>query len=288
MDRLIQTDIAARRASKRRAGWLERYFARNTVRFIASGRRDPERYERFAVRRIDFPKRQHADQDFVWLCFPGLDAADSSDAPWWTVDRPGIIPQSGTAFVFCGPTGIAGYSPDQCLRCTGAVLQAARQIHEQFRDRPIGVFSFSAGTHLGFYVANQLGRMRLNPVDKFVAVAPGESIAYGIFSTWVTDELATALEGAGVTKEVYDRAIAATTQKNNLDHLPSGRDLMIYAGTRDTYIPIDAAGGTNDLVKRLADRGNEPTYLVRKGLDHVTLAFTLIVNQWLGLNPYRL
>ena len=91
-----------------------------------------------------------------------------------------MIPQQGIAFVFHGPAGIAGYSPEECLRCTSNVLEAAKQLVDSHRGERIGIFSFSAGTHLGFYVANQIGRIRGRPVDKFVAVSPGESIAYGI------------------------------------------------------------------------------------------------------------
>jgi hypothetical protein len=304
----IVTDAAHRRAGRERASRLEVFFGKKTGDFVALGKVDPDRYEQFAVRKIVFPQPRGgrlpwrrsraavaatADEvscdarNLVWLCFPGIDTAESSGRRY-LFDRVAMIPQQGTAFVFHGPAGIAGYSPDQCLRSTAKVLEAASELVDSHRGERIGVFSFSAGTHLGFYVANQIGRMRGRPVDKFVAVSPGESIAYGIFSTWVTDVLATALEASGMTKETYDAAIAHVTQKQNIEFLPAGRDLVVHAGTADTYIPIDARGGTNDLVNRLIERNKSPTYVVHRGLNHVTLPIKLILLQKLGKNPYLL
>ena len=308
MPSLIETDAAHRGAGRQRASWLEVFFGRRTGAFVALGRVDPDSYERFAVRKIMFPQsrrrrrpwRRNGElvaasageipagaRNLVWLCFPGIDTADSLGRRY-LFDRLAMIPQQGIAFVFHGPAGIAGYSPEQCLRCTSNVLEAAKELVESHRGERIGIFSFSAGTHLGFYVANQIGRIRGRPVDKFVAVSPGESIAYGIFSTWVTDSLATELEASGVTKEKYDAAIAHVTQKNNIEFLPTGRDLVVHAGTADTYIPIGAHGGTNDLVSRLIRRNKSPAYVIHQGLNHVTLPMKLIMLQKLGRNPYLL
>ena len=133
MPSLIETDAAHRRAGRQRASWLEVFFGRRTGAFVALGSVDPDSYERFAVRKIMFPEpgqrrrpwRQSGElaanageistdaRNLVWLCFPGIDTADSLGRRY-LFDRLAMIPQQGIAFVFHGPAGIAGYSPEQC------------------------------------------------------------------------------------------------------------------------------------------------------------------------------
>ena len=298
-------DADLRRAAFQRAGWLETFFARRAIKAIQLGEIQPEYYERFSIDTVVFEdsaglrggsrseKVAHGrDQSLdavnrtIWLCFLGF--GQGSGLARNTQRSPSLhfLPRQGTAFVFDGPDGIVGHSPDQCLRSTSKVLQACQEIVGRFSGYRVGVFSFSAGTHLGFYVANQLGRTKGSPVDKFIAISPGESIAYGIFSTWVTTALATQLQAKGICKEKYDDTISEVTQKNNLDYLPQGRDLVIHAGTNDTFIPIDAPGGTNDLVSRLRAKAKNPTYVIHSRLDHVTLPIKLIALQSFGRNPY--
>jgi hypothetical protein len=294
-----------------RSVW-ERWIGRKVAGLVAMGKQNPDTYEGFSVQRLDFRQGtmgrwppcvamlyrlalagrrwkcqpHNVDDDAVWLCFSGLSGVLGQESFSIIPRRIDLIPKSGTAFVFNGPTAIAGYSPEQCIRVTEKVYRAAASIVENRPAKRIRVFCFSAGTHLGFYVANQLGRTLGQPIDKFVAVSPGVSIAYGIFSTWVTKELATDLERRGITKEIYDQAIRPYTQRENLKHLPSGGRLVVHAGTADSFIPIDKAFGTNDLVERLRGAGKNPTYIVHRGKNHVTLALTLMLAEKSGCDPH--
>jgi hypothetical protein len=252
-------------------------------------------YERFSIQKIDFLKRQvlsrdnqqqHRD-DIIWLCFPGFDGAEYLNS-FVNRCKTQLIPKEGQAFVFRGPAAIAGTTPQQCINATVAVYDAVLQIVQLYPSAAFKIFCLSAGTHLGFYIANQLGKRLGRPVEKLVALSPGESIAYGIFSTWVTDELARHLEKQGFSRNNYDAQIGLYTQKANIDFLPSGENLVIHAGLRDTFIPVDMEGGTEDLVRRLRGAGKNPTYITHSCKDHVTLPLSIIIAASLGRDPYGL
>jgi hypothetical protein len=288
---------------------IEKLFALGTVKCVSVGQVDRGRYEKFSIQEVDFTERAYGkwpwfmgwlclrgmtscgdrgekSRDILWLCFPGLSSAEHQESFSIIPRRIDLVPKQGIAIVFNGPTAIAGYSPEQCIRVTEAVTRCVERIIENHPGKRIRVFCFSAGTHLGFYVANQLGRQLGRPIDKLVAVSAGDSIAYGIFSTWVTESLAADLERRGITKEIYDQAIRPYTQRANIDHLPSGSNLVIHAGTADSFIPIDRECGTNDLVERLKKAGKNPTYILHADKNHVTLALTLAVAAKCGFDPH--
>ncbi len=284
---------------------LERLFGRGTARIIADGKAYPDRYERFSIRKLDFsgpnvgrwPRwlgsgcscRRQPDEgrDVLWLCFPGLGRADFEE-PFSAFPRfIDVLPKEGLSFVFSGPTAIAGYSPDQCIRVTKEVLSATTRILDEHPHKRVRVFCMSAGTHLGFYVANQLGRINQKPIDMLVASSPGSSIAHGIFSTWVAADLVADLKRRGITVEDYDRAIYEFTQKANMEYLPSGKNLVIHAGTADSFIPFDMDHGTNDIVERLKAAGKNPTYVLHQGGSHVSLALSLMLREKIGCDPHR-
>ncbi|MDP2648298.1 MAG: hypothetical protein Q8P19_00135 [bacterium] len=299
----FEADYMERREREKRAGMFERMFAPDTQKTIIGGEHDQIKYESFTISKIE-----HSDDDVIWICFPGLGSAyQESDmrrilgtqtiaekakgAAARFLGVPGVldsIPKEGTTFVFNGPAGIAGYTPEQCIRATLAVKEAVDHIIAQYPDKKIKIFSYSAGTHLGYYTANQIGRERGRPVDEFIAVSPGISIAYGMFSTWVVEYLAQYLERANITKEAYHKAIAEFTQINNLEYLPVGDKHKVYAGVNDSFIPIDMEGGTNDLIKAADAAGKSPTYVVYENRDHVSTMMDIIVAMQRGLDPYYL
>ncbi|HEY4526316.1 MAG TPA: 1-acyl-sn-glycerol-3-phosphate acyltransferase [Candidatus Paceibacterota bacterium] len=272
--------------------FLERAQAPGTTKIIVEGRSNPETYENFTIAKEVF-----TDDPFIWIATVGIGGiAQSHDERTGTIlgmpkGLPGkmdVIPRFGTVYMIHGPTAIAGYTPEQCIAATENVLQAVDAIVDHHPDAGIGTFSFSAGTHFGPNVATHLGRDRGRPVDKAILLAPGESIALGIYRTPVTKALARSLYERGIGMKEYDRKIAPYTQRENIEWMPGGRNLVIHAGDRDTFIPKSAPGGTDDLVERLRAAGKNPTYVVHKGVDHITLPLSLIMQQNWGMDPYRL
>lgn len=268
--------------NKKRPALLEFLAGLATEKIIKEGREDPVHYEKFSVFEYEFP----ASEKIMWLCFLGIATARPAVARRLTFGKIGMIPRQGQVFVFHGPAGIAGYTPDQCSRSTLNVMKEVRTIVSRNPGRKIKILCFSAGTHLGFYVANELGRESARPIDQLIAIAPGQSIAFGIYSTWVTTSLVRELKKHGITKEIYDQAIFSLTQRANIRHLPSGKNLIVHAGTADTFIPMDMPGGTNDLIKQLRASGKEPTYIVHDGKDHATLLLKFLTAVWRGIDPY--
>ncbi|MCR4325981.1 MAG: hypothetical protein NUV59_04265 [Patescibacteria group bacterium] len=299
----FEADYMERREREKHAGMFERMFAPDTRQTIIEGHNDPIKYESFTISKIE-----HSDDDVIWICFPGLGSAyqesdmkkilgtttiaeRAKDAAARFLGVPGVLdslPKEGTAFVFNGPAGIAGYTPEQCIRATLAVKEAVDHIIAQYPNKKIKIFSYSAGTHLGYYTANQIGKERGRPVDEFIAVSPGISIAYGMFSTWVVEYLAQYLERTGMTKYEYHKLIAEFTQINNLEYLPVGDKHKVYAGVNDGFVPIDMEGGTNDLIKAADAAGKSPTYVVYENRDHVSIMMDIIVAMQRGLDPYYL
>jgi hypothetical protein len=273
-------------STREEATFAERQFGPMTTRTVVEGKNDPDKYESFSMQKFEW-----TDDKVIWISFVGLGHSEDPKIPTeglsFVPSVGDLIPKQGTSFVFNGPPAIAGYTPEQCIRSTESVMQAVNQIAELYPYSKIRIMCFSSGTHLGFYAANQLGKKRGEAVDRLVALAPGESIAYGIYSTWVTEPLAQDLEARGITKELYDQAIAPYTQRENLDYLPAGRNLVIHAGTTDTFIPTDNKGGPNDLVARLEKKGKHPTYVLHEGRDHVTLPLAFILGEKFGRDPYN-
>lgn len=282
------------------AGLMERAFAQSTAETVRRGKEDSEWYEAFDVQETVFEE----ESEWVWLNFPGLGSIDGQReigvVPGGALD---MIPPQGTGYSFVGPAAIAGYTPEQCRKVTEQVLARTREIVRQHPGKKVGVFCFSAGTHLGTYVANQLNKEHAEagldgppPVQKFITAATGVSIAYGMQSTQVTDFLATDLEQRGITKYQYDEAIADLTQKENLEYLPKGENCLVFAAgasadgshTGDSFIPRGMEGGTDDLVRLMQGKGLEPTYIVLPGKDHVTMPLHFIMEIRAGLDPYLL
>jgi len=269
------------------ATYLEQLFGASTLENVADGKTNPEAYEAFTMQKFEWTAEK-----IIWIDFLGLGHAEESKKPGmglsFVPSVADLIPKQGTTFVFNGPRGIAGYSPEQCIRCTEAVLQAVFHLVEKYPKHKIRIQGFCAGTHLAAFVANQLGKLKRKAIDRLVLLAPGESIAYGIYSTWVTKQIADDLLSRGITKDEYDRKISDYTQRENTEYLPSGRNLVIHAGDIDTYIPIDKKGGPDEYVKRLRSNGKNPTYVVHKGRDHVTLPTAAILWDRIGGDPWNL
>jgi len=292
---------------------LERLIGLQVAKSLAFGKENPVAYEEFSVQRIDFARGKsgrwpsylampyllavagkcwkyrlrNPNEDVVWLCFPGLTGCGRQESFSIIPRRIDLVPKEGVAFVFHGPAAIAGFTPEQCIRATDAVLQTVMQIVDNCPTRKkIRVFCFSAGTHLGFFVANQLGKRFGRPIDQLVAVSPGTSIARGIFATWVAQTLARDLEKRGISCELYDQAIRSYTQRENLEHLPSGEQLVIHAGSADSFIPLDRPSGTDDLVDDLRRLGKNPTYIVHPNKNHISLALEIIIAEKCGRNPH--
>ncbi len=273
-----------RRLRRKRVAPLEILAGLGVAEVVEAGKSDPARYESFSIERV---VATHQDE-FVWLCFPGLGQAAGSAGAFWRFFRRRFLPDRGELFIFHGPTAIAGYSPEQCIRATLAVAEAADAILQARPNCRVGIFCFSAGTHLGFYLANRIGRRQATPIEKLVAIAPGESIAYGIFATWVTAALADDLRARGIDVETYDREILPFTQRANIDWLPSGDNLVIHAGSTDTFIPPLKREGTASLVRMLREAGKRPCYVIHRGKNHVSLVLRLIGLRLFGGDPYRL
>lgn len=109
-----------------------------------------------------------------------------------------------------------------------------------------------------------------------------------MYSTWVVEPLAQDLERRGITKQQYHDAIKPYTQIENLEYLPKNDRCKIFAGTDDSFIPIDMEGGTNDLVKAMDRAGLSPIYAVYEGKNHVSLLVDIIIQMQRGMDPYRL
>lgn len=277
---------------KAKSTYPERLMGPATTNMIVDGKNDQDAYESFVIRKME-----HSESDSLWICFPGINTAESGanrPAPvisGFPAGVPGTLdltPHEGTSFVFHGPTAIAGYTPEQCIHATENVLRAVEQIVATHPGKQIRIFGFSAGTHLAVYIANQLGMKSGKAINKLILVSPGESIAKGIYKTPVTEPLAEDLYSRGITMQEYDRKILAYTQRMNLDYLPAGRNLVVHAATRDTFISKEAEGGTDDIVQHMKEKGKEPTYVVHKGVDHITLPLSIILQQMRGADPYRL
>ena len=302
----FEQDYFERREREKRAGFLERKFAPSTRQTVVDGKNNPDKYESFTMSKMEMTK-----DDVIWICFPGLGAAyDESEerkilgtqtmaekmkaAAAQFLGVPGVLdslPQEGTVYKFNGPAGIAGYTPEQCIRCTKAVKKAVDHAIAQHPTAQVKFFSYSGGTHLGFYMANQYGKERAaqnKRADGFVAIAAGTNIGYGMYSTWVVEPLAQDLEKRGITKEQYFELIRQYTQIENLEYLPKGEKCLMFAGTHDSFIPIDMEGGTNDLVKAMDKAGLSPIYTVYEGKDHASLLAKIIIQMQRGENPYRL
>ena len=273
---------------------LEKFGSSSVANIISVGREgSPEynldKYTSFAIR-----KRKFDDKKIIWISFPGLNSAESGQWNFFlegSASVPGgmdAIPREGTEFVFHGPTSIAGYTPEQHIQSMEEMLSSARLIKEKYPDYKIGIHCFSGGTAPGVYVANQLGLEQGRPIDKLILVAPGDSIAYGIFSTYATKELAADLLRRGITKDDYHKVIERYTQMHNIKALPGGRNLVVHAGTDDHLIEMKMQHGTNELVERLRRAGKDPVYTVHENRNHASIILSLLIEQRLGLDPYRL
>ncbi len=282
---------------------IEKLIGPSTIRIIRDGKNAQSDYETFTVSKWYFP---NTDDDSVWICFPGVGAfketpflhprhiagiPEGSFGPLKFLTRlPNkfdLVPHEGHVYVFNGPTAIAGYSPEQCIRATRAVKEKVDSILNDHPRKKIKVFSFSAGTHLGFYIANQIGKER-GVVETCIAIAPGDSIGYGLYKTWLTAVLAKDLFERGITMEEYAHTISEFDQKHNTEYLPSGENLVIHAADRDTVVPKSEPHGTDDLVAFLRSTGKAPTYIEHRGANHFTIPLRLILQQAMGKNPYGL
>jgi len=307
----FEQDYYERREREQRSSLLERQFAPPTRQTVVEGKSNPSKYESFSISKIEATK-----DDVIWICFPGLGAAYEendirrtlgtqtlfkkfSEAASDFLGVPGVLdslPREGTLYAFHGPGGIAGYTPEQCIKCTEEVKKAVDDIIEQHPTAKVKFFSYSAGTHLGYFAANQYGKERFESgaldddfaANDFIAIAAGTNIGYGMYSTWVVEPLAQDMEKRGITKQQYFEQIRPYTQIENLEFLPKKDKCKMFAGTSDSFIPIDMEGGTNDLVKAMDKAGLSPMYTVFEGRDHVSLMADIIFQMQRGMNPYRL
>ncbi|MBI4128734.1 MAG: hypothetical protein HY460_01670 [Parcubacteria group bacterium] len=285
---------ALMRTQEEKADPLEKFGSGSVSGILSVGRKGSPLYDGDKFTSLAIRKRKFDDKKVVWLSFPGLNSADSGNWNFFlegSASVPGgmdAIPREGTAFVFHGPTSLAGYTPEQHIEAMENILASARLIKEKHPGYEIRVHGFSAGTAPAVFVANQLALEQNRPIDKLLLIAPGDTIAYGIFSTYGCKELADDLLRRGITPEEYHKAIERYTQMHNMKALPGGRNLIVHAATNDRLIEMGMPHGTDEFVQRLERAGKDPAYLIHEGRNHASIILSLLAMQRVGLDPYGL
>ena len=273
---------------------IERVGANSVASVIARGNENSEKYDRETYESHAIRKRTFTNENVIWLVWPGLNSPDSGLNKFFlegSASAPGAmdsIPRQGTCYIFHGPTAIAGYTPEQLIKAMDQLLEDARLIIKNNPGKKICMYGFSGGTAPATYVANQIGLERGEAIDKLILAAGGDSMAYGLFRTYATKELAKSYLDRGITVEEFHDAIKPYTQMHNIKALPAGRNLLVHAGTDDHVVEMDMAHGTNEFVRRLQRAGKDPVYTVHQNRNHASLVLSLMAQERLGLDPFGL
>lgn len=236
----------------------------------------------------------------IWLCFPGWTDDKVVLKNQKVVAKPhnvsitfNLIPKCRLAIIYHGPISIAGRTPYEAIHSIHLIAkdidkrleEASKKLGITKREvkEQLNVFCFSAGTLPGFYFANKY------KAKKLVAMAPGPGMGKGIFTSEGSKPLKRkVMENGYKTYEEYDKILDKhkINQMQNMDNLPSGKNLIIFGGKCDKFILFNE--GTKIVIDELIRKGKNPTTKIYKFFDHGSLALWIGFRNIKGKDPYEI